>query len=125
MAQLTLYIDDETAVRMRTAANAAGVSFSRWVADLVRQRTQTTWPAEVVALAGAWSDDDAIVAPRPALPVADYGPGPPLLPVEDDMCAAFLALTPGLRPTPLPRSGRGVKTICVSPRPLCGRGGPR
>lgn len=68
MAQLTLYIDDETAVRMRTAANAAGVSISRWVADLVRQRTQTNWPAEVVALAGAWSDDDAIVAPRDGQP---------------------------------------------------------
>lgn len=46
-------------------------------------------------------------------------------------CAIAATLSPddrsalGLRPTPLPRSGGGVETICVSPHSLCGRRVPR
>lgn len=56
MPQVTLYIDGETGARMKAAAKAAGVSVSRWVADLIRARTQTEWPASVRKLAGAWPD---------------------------------------------------------------------
>jgi hypothetical protein len=56
MAQITLYIDDETEVRMKEAARAAGMSLSRWVAELIRARTATQWPESVRRLAGAWSD---------------------------------------------------------------------
>ena len=56
MAQLTLYLDRETEMRMRAAAEAAGVSKSKWVATLIRNRLKDTWPASVAALAGAWSD---------------------------------------------------------------------
>ena len=30
---------------------------SAWLSRLVRERTSTSWPEDVVALAGAWSDD--------------------------------------------------------------------
>jgi hypothetical protein len=43
--QVTLYIDVETSARMKAAAKAAGVSVSRWVADLIRAGTQAEWPA--------------------------------------------------------------------------------
>jgi predicted transcriptional regulator len=56
MAQLTLYLDDDTEARLKEAARAEGVSLSRWVADLIRQKTATEWPASVIELAGAWAD---------------------------------------------------------------------
>jgi hypothetical protein len=56
MARLTPYLDDDTIARMRSAAEAAGMSVSVWVAHVVRERTLNGWPSEVVALAGAWPD---------------------------------------------------------------------
>ncbi len=56
MAQVTLYLDDETAELMRQAAKAAGLSRSRWLARLVRERTSQEWPTAVRELAGAWPE---------------------------------------------------------------------
>jgi len=56
MAQVTLYLDNETAQRMKKAAQREGVSQSRWLAGLVRDATARDWPAEVRELAGAWAD---------------------------------------------------------------------
>jgi len=56
MSQVTLYLDEETAERMRQAAQRDGMSQSQWVAGLIRERTRTDWPPEVRALAGAWAD---------------------------------------------------------------------
>jgi hypothetical protein len=56
MGQVTLYLDTETEARMREAAKAAGISQSRWLADLIRERTANEWPQSVVDLAGAWAD---------------------------------------------------------------------
>ncbi|GDX80545.1 hypothetical protein LBMAG42_23560 [Deltaproteobacteria bacterium] len=76
MSQVTIYMDDDTEHRVRGAAAAAGVSVSRWIADLVRARTAATWPADVVQLAGAWgaSEDD----PRAGLHTGDDLPREPL-----------------------------------------------
>jgi hypothetical protein len=56
MAQVTLYLDAETNSRMKAAAKAAGMPVSRWVAQLIRARTQSQWPESVRKLAGAWPD---------------------------------------------------------------------
>jgi hypothetical protein len=56
MAQVTLYLDDETETKLRAAAEAAGLSQSRWVSELIRERTSDEWPAAVAGLAGAWAD---------------------------------------------------------------------
>lgn len=56
MAQVTIYLDDDTARRMREAARASGLSMSAWLARLVREQTRSTWPEEVSALAGSWQD---------------------------------------------------------------------
>ena len=56
MGQVTLYLDAETEARMKEAAKAEGVSQSRWLADLIRERTAKEWPPSVAALAGAWAD---------------------------------------------------------------------
>jgi hypothetical protein len=56
MAQITLYLDDETETKMRAAAKAAGLSQSRWVSELIREKTADEWPEAVARLAGAWAD---------------------------------------------------------------------
>jgi hypothetical protein len=56
VAQITIYLDSAAERRVKAAARKAGVSVSRWVADLVENRTRTEWPAEVLELAGAWPD---------------------------------------------------------------------
>jgi Ribbon-helix-helix protein, copG family len=56
VAQVTLYLDEHTAERVKKAARRAGLSRSQWLARLVRERTATEWPAAVKELAGAWGD---------------------------------------------------------------------
>ena len=54
MAQITIYLDPENERRLREAAADAGLSVSRWVAELIEERTRTQWPSAVRELAGAW-----------------------------------------------------------------------
>ena len=56
LAQITLYLDNDLEARVRAAAKAANLSQSRWVANLIREKLENEWPANVVALAGAWRD---------------------------------------------------------------------
>lgn len=56
MSQVTVYLDPDIDQRLRAAAAAAGVSVSRWLADLIRQRTESQWPADFAALAGSCPD---------------------------------------------------------------------
>src|SRR5947209_20296596 len=77
MGRITLYLDAETEARVKAAAKAAGVSQSRWAADLIRERTRTEWPAWVVELAGSWPDLPSVEEIREGLPQAapDHGGG--------------------------------------------------
>ena len=56
MPQVSLYLDDDTKARLEEAAKEAGVSQSRWLAELIRAKTSSEWPALVRELAGAWPD---------------------------------------------------------------------
>jgi hypothetical protein len=56
MAQVTIYLDDETTERARAAAQSRGVSLSKWIAERVRHGALSDWPTHVRELAGAWSD---------------------------------------------------------------------
>jgi hypothetical protein len=58
MSQVTLYLDEETESRMKAAAQAAGVSQSKWVAELIREKSAKEWPASFAQLIGAWADED-------------------------------------------------------------------
>jgi len=65
MPQITLYLDEETDAKARAAAAAAGVSYSRWVSDLVRAKTLDEWPSSIRELVGtipAFPDSDALRA---------------------------------------------------------------
>ena len=56
MPQLNLYVDQTTHLQMKRSAKAAGVSLSKWVSAIVHEKTTSEWPADVLALAGAWKD---------------------------------------------------------------------
>ena len=63
MAQVTIYLDAETESRMREAAEAAGMSYSKWVAALIAERTRKEWPQSVVDLEGAWAEETELERP--------------------------------------------------------------
>jgi HPt (histidine-containing phosphotransfer) domain-containing protein len=56
MGQVTIYLDDEHEHRLREAAKSAGMPVSRWVANLVEEKTRNEWPESIRAMAGAWED---------------------------------------------------------------------
>lgn len=56
MSQLTLYLDPETEAKLRAAAEASGLSLSRWVAGLIQEKAASEWPESVASLAGAWKE---------------------------------------------------------------------
>lgn len=67
MGQVTIYLDPEHERRLREAAQAAGLPVSRWLANLVAEKTRAEWPGEIRVLAGAWKDFPApqeLRAPR-------------------------------------------------------------
>jgi len=56
MGQVTIYIDDETERKMLNMVEKKRISKSKWIAELIREKASTTWPENVVNLAGAWKD---------------------------------------------------------------------
>ena len=56
MPQVTIYLDEETAARARAAAKSAGMSYSKWIAQVLREKTRKEWPQWARDLAGAWPD---------------------------------------------------------------------
>jgi hypothetical protein len=65
MGQVTIYLNDAAARRVKAAARKSRVSVSRWVADLVEGRTRVDWPPEARQLAGAWPDFPDLQKLRP------------------------------------------------------------
>ena len=56
MGQITIYLDDDTEQRLRSAAEGEGVPVSRWIGRLIREEMRTEWPPSVRKLTGAWPD---------------------------------------------------------------------
>ena len=56
MSQITLYLDDAVQALIEQAAQAQGISKSRWVAELIRKHAAHEWPQECLALAGQFAD---------------------------------------------------------------------
>jgi hypothetical protein len=56
MAQVMMYLDEETEQVMRKAAERAGLPYSRWVAGLIRAAARQTWPKDFLELAGSLPD---------------------------------------------------------------------
>ena len=56
MGQVTIYLDDQTEAFAKAAAQAAGVSHSKWIGTVIQEKAANDWPASIKALAGAWPD---------------------------------------------------------------------
>jgi len=56
MGQVTIYLDAETENTVRKITKKKGISKSKWIAELIREKTSSTWPERIVGLAGAWAD---------------------------------------------------------------------
>ncbi|WP_269496512.1 CopG family transcriptional regulator [Castellaniella sp. S9] len=56
MSQMTLYLDKDTQALIERAAQASGLSKSRWVAEAVRQYAAEAWPVDCLELAGRFAD---------------------------------------------------------------------
>ncbi|NLV24438.1 MAG: CopG family transcriptional regulator [Deltaproteobacteria bacterium] len=70
MGQVTIYLDPETEKKMHEAAKRSGLSQSKWIATLIREKTAATWPSSIAALAGSWQDQGL-----PADKLSDGSPG--------------------------------------------------
>ena len=51
-----IYLPDEVKKQVRKAAAASNLSISKWVAERVGRSVETSWPAEFLALEGAFPD---------------------------------------------------------------------
>ena len=56
MGQITIYLDAETEIKMLSMVKESGISKSKWIANLIKEKTADTWPENIVKLAGAWKD---------------------------------------------------------------------
>jgi len=56
MGQVTIYLDQPTEAKMKTIIKRNGVSKSKWIAGLIREKTTDVWPDQIQKLAGSWKD---------------------------------------------------------------------
>lgn len=56
MAQITIYLDDDTLEQVNRATRGTGVSKSKWIAEAIQLRVRAEWPEAVRALSGSWKD---------------------------------------------------------------------
>jgi hypothetical protein len=56
MGQVTIYLDEDTEKKMLTMVKRSGLSKSKWISELIREKTATSWPEDVRQMAGTWKD---------------------------------------------------------------------
>ncbi len=57
MGQVTIYLDNDTEKKIKTAAKASKTSVSKWITAIIKDKISTEWPQNIVNLAGSWKDD--------------------------------------------------------------------
>ena len=65
MAQLTIYLDDDSIRRIEAAAERDKSSVSRWVKNRLLQSLEDQWPPRFFDLCGALGQDDLNRPPQP------------------------------------------------------------
>jgi len=56
MGQVTIYLDSEVEKKMNNMVKKSGMSKSKWISNLIKEKTASSWPENIVKLAGTWSD---------------------------------------------------------------------
>ena len=54
---MTIYLDSDTDKLVRQAASHSGEPVSKWIADAIRLRACSEWPADVLAILGNWESE--------------------------------------------------------------------
>jgi hypothetical protein len=70
MAQLTIYLDDESLHRIESAAGRENSSVSKWVKNRLIRSLEDQWPADYYQLLGSLADSD-LERPSDPAPSAD------------------------------------------------------
>lgn len=53
MGQITIYLDEETERWVKRHVEGSGESASKWIAEAVRKRARSEWPADILTLFGS------------------------------------------------------------------------
>ncbi|MCK5674778.1 MAG: hypothetical protein KAH95_15470 [Spirochaetales bacterium] len=56
MGQVTIYLEDQIEIKMKSAAKSAELSLSKWIAGVIKDKISSEWPVSVINLSGAWED---------------------------------------------------------------------
>jgi hypothetical protein len=56
MGQVTIYLDSKTEQKMKNMVKKSGVSKSKWIADLIKEKTANSWPESIARMPGTWTD---------------------------------------------------------------------
>ncbi|MCK5851194.1 MAG: CopG family transcriptional regulator [Kiritimatiellae bacterium] len=64
MGQVTIYLDDQIEIKMKSAAKSASLSLSKWVAGIIEAKIASEWPVSVVNLSGAREDFPSVAEIR-------------------------------------------------------------
>ena len=64
MAQLTIYLDDDTIKRIENAAGHEHSSISKWVKNRLLESLEKQWPSDFFSLQGSLSEGDLMEPPE-------------------------------------------------------------
>ena len=56
MVQVTIYLEESIEEKMRSAAQSAHISQSKWIAGVIEDKISNVWPQSIIDLSGAWKD---------------------------------------------------------------------
>ena len=56
MGRITIYLDADTERTLLNIIDKSSILKSKWIAELIREKTSNTWPENIKKLAGAWED---------------------------------------------------------------------
>jgi hypothetical protein len=56
MGRITIYLDADTERNLLDIKDKNNISKSKWLAELIREKTSNAWPESAKKLAGAWED---------------------------------------------------------------------
>jgi hypothetical protein len=56
MGQVTIYLDAETEKRMNAMVQSSGLSKSRWISEIIKEKTERSWPDHIKRMVGIWQD---------------------------------------------------------------------
>lgn len=64
MGQVTIYLEDNIEIKMKSAAKSAELSLSKWISGIIKDKISNEWPSSVVDLSGAWEDFPSVAEIR-------------------------------------------------------------